>query len=320
MLPTNLVKLMLIMCSLLLCACGMTQDQPPIKQHVTLKLGQQGEDSFRKAHRAIDGQTAPKELVGFTNLSWSPPQLGTVTFDHGGHQIHFPHTFSALGTSWPLYPDEGISIINLRTGISATEYIRHEEAWKNWQALLMHVQENGWQVSISEYEPRIRDLDRYNYIMSEDVAFSSIDPAYPLSYGQWSNLLEKKYIKAFFYQNGVYLNLVLSQNPVSADELAAKKLDLNLAEWGQYLVEVEFSTVRHSKRNAMLSTLPRNDDDTETELKIRQNLPLYWQELKQRYAKERKHSEQNLIQQGYKIDTSYQSPDLTPYLQSKPVF
>ena len=70
----------------------------------------------------------------------------------------------------------------------------------------------------------------------------------------------------------------------------------------------------------MLSTLPRNDDDTETELKIRQNLPFYWQELKQRYAKEREQSELKLIQQGYKIDTSYQSPDITPYLQSKPVF
>ena len=291
-----------------------------IKQQVTLTIGAQASKSFKDAMADIDDQTAPKEIVGFTNLSWSPPQLGTVTFDHGGHKIHFPHTFSALGTSWPLYPDEGISKIDLDMGISATEYIRHEEAWKNWQALLMHVQENGWQVSISEYDPRIRGLERYNYIMSEDIAFSSIDPAYPLSYGQWSNLLETKYIKAFFYQDGVYLNLILSQNPVSADELAAKKLNLNLAEWGQYLVEVEFSTVRYSKRNAMLSTLPKNEDDTETKLKIRQNLPFYWQELKQRYAKEREHSELKLIQQGYKIDTSYQSPDITPYLQSKPVF
>ena len=104
------------------------------KKQVTLTIGAQASKSFTDAMADIDDQTAPKEIVGFTSLSWSPPQLGTVTFDHGGHQIHFPHTFSALGTSWPLYPDEGISIINLRTGISATEYIRHEEAWKNWQA------------------------------------------------------------------------------------------------------------------------------------------------------------------------------------------
>ena len=114
MLPTNLIKLMLIMCSLLLSACSMAQDQPPPKQHVTLKLGKQGEDSFRKAHGAIDKHTAPSDLVGFTELDWSTPPYGQVTVDHAGHKILFPYTVYALGSSWPLDAEDGMSGLDLR--------------------------------------------------------------------------------------------------------------------------------------------------------------------------------------------------------------
>ena len=320
MLPTNFIKLMLIMCSLLLSACSMAQDQPPPKQHVTLKLGKQGEDSFRQAH--VDDVTAPSDVVGFMELRWPARQLGTVTIDHGGHIINFPHTIFALGSSWPDYPEEGVTGLALHTGITAPEYVRHEEAWKTWQALLTHVQENGWQGIIFEYNARVRGVDAYNYTMSNEISNGvSIDPSYDLNYVQWQDLLNKESsLAVYFYQDGAYLSLLLSKEIVTEDQLAAKKLDLNLDEWGQYTIMVDFYTVRYSARNAMLSTLPKNDGDTETELRIRQNLPLYWQELKQRYANRRKEREQKAIQQGYKIDTSYQSPDITPYLQSKPVF
>ena len=119
---------------LLLSACGMAQDHPPPKQHVTLKLGKQGEDSFRQAH--VDDVTAPSDVVGFMELNWPARQLGTVTIDHGRHQINFPHTIFALGSSWPDYPEEGVTGLALHTGITAPEYVRHEEAWKKWQALL----------------------------------------------------------------------------------------------------------------------------------------------------------------------------------------
>ena len=312
---------MLIMCSLLLSACSMAQDQPPPKQHVTLKLGKQGEDSFRQAHAHADDVTAPSDVVGFMELRWwTADQLGTVTIDHGGHKINFPHTIFALGSSWPDYPDEGVTGLALRTGITAPEYVRHEEAWKTWQALLKHVQENGWQSMIFNYNARVRGEAAYNYIMANKYSSGVVfDASYDLNYVQWQNLLNKESsISTYFYQDGAYLILTLNQEIVMEDELAAKKLNLNLDEWGQYIVYVEFDTVRDSTRNAMLSALPKNEGDTE--LKIEQNLPFYWQELKQRYAKEREQSELKLIQQGYKIDTSYQSPDITPYLQSKPVF
>ncbi len=147
------------------------------------------------------------------------------------------------------------------------------------------------------------------------------DASYDLNYVQWQNLLNKESsISTYFYQDGAYLILTLNQEIVMEDELAAKKLNLNLDEWGQYIVYVEFDTVRDSTRNAMLSALPKNEGGTTTELKIEQNLPFYWQELKQLRANRREKAEQEVIQQGYKIDTSYQDPDITPYLQSKPVF
>ena len=155
-------------------------------------------------------------------------------------------------------------------------------------------------------------------VHSIDVVF---DASYDLNYVQWQNFFNKKSnLSAYFYQDGAYLSLSLNKEIVTEDQLAAKKLDLNLDEWGQYTVNVEFHTVRYSARNAMISTLLKNENDSETELKIRQNLPLYWQELRQRYAKQREEAEQKIIQQGFKIDTTYQSPDITPYLQSKPVF
>ena len=323
MLPTNFIKLMLIMCSLLLSACSMAQDQPPPKQHVTLKLGKQGEESFRQAHAHVDDVTAPSDVVGFMELRWwTADQLGTVTIDHGGHKINFPHTIFALGSSWPDYPDEGVTGLALRTGITAPEYVRHEEAWKTWQALLKHVQENGWQSMIFNYNARVRGEAAYNYIMANKYSSGVVfDASYDLNYVQWQNLLNKESsISTYFYQDGAYLILTLNQEIVMEDELAAKKLNLNLDEWGQYIVYVEFDTVRDSTRNAMLSALPKNEGGTTTELKIEQNLPFYWQELKQLRANRREKAEQEVIQQGYKIDTSYQDPDITPYLQSKPAF
>ena len=323
MLPTNLIKLMLIMCSLLLSACSMAQDQPPPKQHVTLKLGKQGEESFRQAHAHVDDVTAPSDVVGFMELRWwTADQLGTVTIDHGGHKINFPHTIFALGSSWPDYPEEGVTGLALHTGITAPEYVRHEEAWEKWQALLKHVQENGWQGMIYDYNARVLGVEAYNYTMSNKISNGvNIDPSYDLNYVQWQNLLNKESsLAVYFYQDGAYLSLLLSKEIVTEDQLAAKKLDLNLDEWGQYIIYVEFHTARYSASNAILSSLLKNGTNTETELKVRQNLPLYWQELRQRYAKEREEAEQKAIQQGFKIDTKYLSPDITPYLQSKPVF
>ena len=321
MLPTNLVKLMLIMCSLLLSAYSMAQDQPPIKQHVTLKLGKQGEDCFRQSHGIKDKHTSPRDLKDFNELDWSTPPYGQVTVEHAGRKILFPYTEYAFGSFWPRFSEDGISGLDLRSGISEHEFIRHQEAWERWQALLKHFLDNGWQFYIHESLPRVSGAELYRYSMSDQTTLPVIDPRYELSYAQWQELLNERMstTSAKFYRNGVYMSFLLIRNDSAESLFVERKLDLNPDEWGQYTISTRFDTARSIERLVVLSSLPKNDDDTETELKIRQNLPLYWQERKQRYAKEREQAEQKLVQQGYRIDTSYQEPDISPYLQSKPV-
>ena len=331
MLPTNLVRLMLIMCSLLLSACSMAQDQPPIKQHVILKLGQQGEDSFRKAHGTTDKHTAPSDLVGFTELDWSTPPYGQVTVDHAGHKILFPYTVYVLGSSWSSDAKDGISGLDLPSRISETEFIRHQEAWERWQALLKHFLDNGWQFYINERLARVSGAEAYRYSMSDQTVFEVIDPRYELSYAQWQDLLNKNTssISVDFYQNGVYMSVTLNKEVAVEDLFAEKKLDLNPDEWGQYTIDTEFNTVRHVTHNRILTHFVPEDPlakEEPAEYKsirraISQDLPAYWQKLETEYlALKRVEEEKKAIQRGFKIDTSYQDPDITPYLQSKPVF
>ena len=331
MLPTNLIKLMLIMCSLLLSACGMAQDQPPPKQHVILKLGQQGEDSFRKAHGTTDKHTAPSDLVGFTELRWSTPPYGQVTVDHAGHKILFPYTLYVLGSSWSSDAEDGISGLDLRSGISEPEFIRHQEAWERWQTLLKHFLDNGWQFYINKRSARVSGAEAYRYSMSDQTVFEVIDPRYELSYAQWQDLLNKNTssISVDFYQNGVYMSVTLNKEVAVEDLFAEKKLDLNPDEWGQYTIDTEFNTVRHVTHNRILTHFVPEDPlakEEPAEYKsirraISQDLPAYWQKLETEYlALKRVEEEKKAIQRGFKIDTSYQDPDITPYLQSKPVF
>ena len=332
MLPTNLIKLMLIMFGLLLCAGSMAQDQPPIKQHVTLKLGQQGEDSFRLAHGIKDKHTTSKDLKDFIELDWSTPPYGQVTVEHAGHKIHFPHTLSVQGTSWSSDTEDGISSLELYSGISESEFIRHQEAWERWQALLKHFLDNGWQFHINERSARISGAEAYRYSMSDPTEFAVIDPRYELSYVQWQDLLNRRRIaiSVYFYQNGVYMLVLLIKNPEVENLFEQKNLDLNPSEWGQYTIATFFNTARYAERNGILRHFTTEftlEEEESAEYKnirrtISQNLPAYWQKYRNETSKpiERVEREEKAIRQGYKIDTSYQDPDLTPYLQSKPVF
>ena len=331
---THMFKaLIMLLCCLFITACD-TQERKSdmVNQHVTLKLGQQGEDSFRKAHGTTDKHTAPSDLVGFTELDWSTPPYGQVTVDHAGHKILFPYTLYVLGSSWSSDAEDGISGLDLRSGISEPEFIRHQEAWERWQALLKHFLDNGWQFYINERSARVSGAEAYRYSMSDQTAFAVIDPRYELNYAQWQDLLNRRRnaISVDFYQNGVYMSVTLNKEVAVEDLFAEKKLDLNPDEWGQYTINTEFNTVRYAARNGLLTHFTPEvpwpeEEPAEYEnisRAISQDLLAYWQKYQAEAieASSRAEEEEKAIQRGFKIDTSYQNPDITPYLQSKPVF
>ena len=140
--------------ALLLGTARLSAQEKIMPQEVTLQLGKKGPESFKLAGAVADHHTAG-ELVGFLDLKWPSKQLGVVTIRHGGYDLTIPHTFSAMGTAWSQPKGEGVVGIDLNSGISADELIRHREAYDLWVKLMKRIQESGWQRYIYLSRPRL---------------------------------------------------------------------------------------------------------------------------------------------------------------------
>ena len=140
--------------ALLLGTARLSAQEKIMPQEVTLQLGKKGPESFKLAGAVADHHTAG-ELVGFLDLKWPSKQLGAVTIRHSGHDLTIPHTFTAMGTAWSQPEGEGVVGIDLNSGISAGELIRHREAYDLWVKLMKRIQESGWQRYIYLSRPRL---------------------------------------------------------------------------------------------------------------------------------------------------------------------
>ena len=257
-------------------------------QEVTLQLGKKGPESFKQAGAVADHHTAG-ELVGFLDLKWPSKQLGAVTIRHGDHDLMIPHTFTARGTAEPY---GGIVGIDLNSGISAGELIRHREAYDLWVKLMKRIQDSGWQRYIYLSSPRLTGKDAIRYFQDEEnFGLGNItDPGVVPDFNTWYSVIIQRAIFADFYLDGVEMSL-------SFDSTVNDQEDLDQIPDGYGI------------------------DKLQEEMdKISSRLPEYWQRYRNIELAKRKKEEAMLVSKGYKIDEGYQDPDLLPYLQKEPKF
>ena len=294
-------------------------------QEVTLQLGKKGPESFKQAGAVADHHTAG-ELVGFLDLNWPSKQLGAVTIRHSGHDLTIPHTFTAMGSVRSEPEGEGVNDIVLNSGISASELIRHREAYDLWVKLMKRIQDSGWQRYIYLSSPRLTGKDAIRYFQDkENFGLGNItDPGVVPDFNTWYSVMMKRGMIATFYLDGVEMSLSFDSTVNDQEDLDDINKTLSFNEWGQYMMRISFTTARYSTRNDIYNTFIPDGydiDKLQKEMdKISSSLPEYWQRYRDIELANRKKKEAMLVNKGYKIDEGYQDPDLLPYLQKEPKF
>ncbi|OFM03996.1 hypothetical protein [Neisseria sp. HMSC074B07] len=294
-------------------------------QEVTLQLGKKGPESFKQAGAIADHHTAG-ELVGFLDLNWPSKQLGAVTIRHSGHDLTIPHTFTAMGSVRSEPEGEGVNDIVLNSGISASELIRHREAYDLWVKLMKRIQDSGWQRYIYLSSPRLTGKDAIRYFQGEEnFGLGDItDPGVVPDFNTWYSVIRQGGFIVNFYLDGVEMSLSFDSTVNDQEDLDDINKTLSFKEWGQYMMRIEFKTARYSTRNDIYNTFIPDGygiDKLQEEMdKISSRLPEYWQRYRNIELAKRKKEEAMLVSKGYKIDEGYQDPDLLPYLQKEPKF
>ncbi|MDO5070224.1 MAG: hypothetical protein Q4D78_08555 [Neisseria zoodegmatis] len=320
------VLAVLVFVVLLFSAACRAEKENIMQQEVTLELGKAGPESFQQAGAITDNRTAGN-IAGFLDLKWRPSQLGIVTIKHGNHNLTIPHTFKAMGTVWPEPEGEGVASIDLNSGISAAEFIRHREAYELWIKFLKQIQSSGWQRYIYLSTPRLTGKDAIRYFQDkENFGLGDItDPNAVPDFDTWYTALDKQpsmYVN--FYLDGIEMSISFSRTILGQEGFDRDNVKLNFTEWGQYMMRITFDTVRYSTRNAIHNQfIPDSLDIEETQAaikKINADLPTYLKRYQRIVLALRKQEEERLAKSGYKIDTTYQDPDPLPYLQQEPKF
>lgn len=252
--------------------------------------------------------------------------MGAVTIRHSGYDLTIPHTFSAMGTVWSQPEGEGVVGIDLNSGISAGELIRHREAYDLWVKLMKRIQDNGWQRYIYLSRPRLAGKDAIRYFQDEEnfgLGYIT-DPGVVPDFNTWYSVMMKRGMIATFYLDGVEMSLSFDSTVNDQEDLDDINKTLSFKEWGQYMMRIEFTTARYSTRNDIYHTFIPDGydiDKLQEEMnKINSSLPEYWQRYRNIELAKRKKEEAMLVSKGYKIDEGYQDPDLLPYLQKEPKF
>ena len=306
-------------------AARLSAQEKIMPQEVTLQLGKKGPESFKLAGAVADHHTAG-ELAGFLDLKWPSKQLGAVTIRHSGHDLTIPHTFTAMGTAWSQPKGEGVVGIDLNSGISAGELIRHREAYDLWVKLMKRIQDSGWQRYIYLSSPRLAGKDAIRYFQDEEnFGLGNItDPGAVPDFDTWYSVIRQGGFIVNFYLDGIKMTILFDPTVKDQEDLDDINKTLSFKEWGQYMMRIEFNNLRMSMREQMyLTFLEGIHDEKMLSAKredIANNMTKYWPRYRDIELAKRKKEEAMLVSKGYKIDEGYQDPDLLPYLQKEPKF
>ena len=272
-----------------------TENNAMNQQSYVLHFGQQGVKDFAQDNQEkVDNHPSG---AGFRELDFIPPNLGQIKIENGINSLLIDHVFSVLGTSF--HQEDGIQGLDINAGLNKEEFVNPEQAYQAYADLMKRLNQAGWQLYISRYNPRIAKEDNIRYIMEWGYV---IDPSYIFNYEEWQKIINTiggNSIGYRLYANGILLNLSLDRTQKTAE---GKE---------QYVVRYAFDTVRYNQRNLM--------DDSENNI---DTYKMTSQELEQafkneliRNKKSREMDEKDAISQGYRIDESYVDPDVWQYVK-----
>ena len=197
------VLILLCLNLVLLTGCqDNVKKEAPMSSNAVIHLGEQGE-AFAKRYPSqinIDRQHS----VSFYSIDWNAPKKGIVTFEHGKHTFTVENALGIMGTQELAFPEEGLSELNITTGITGPNGIAHDEARQQMFTVLQRILQAGWKVFIQRDDPRLRGKDALDYVLTTSSA-SSLDATYLPTFEEWMRI--ESMTSWFFYADHVYLEV-----------------------------------------------------------------------------------------------------------------
>jgi hypothetical protein len=155
-------------------------------QQVTLEIGVQGDALLKRYPDLVRVDRQPAGL-DFYQINWDKAPQGVVTIAHGKHSFVIEQVFGVMGTYEHEWQIEGINEFKLQAGISASEFISHDEARLKTYAILQQILQAGWQPFIGRDDPRLRGKARYDY-MFNSLGTIGFDPNYLPTFDEWMRI------------------------------------------------------------------------------------------------------------------------------------
>ncbi|MET3133011.1 hypothetical protein AAKU55_003293 [Oxalobacteraceae bacterium GrIS 1.11] len=185
------------------CNAQATKDTFIMSQKNTAHVGEQGEIFAKRYPEQLHVNRQPAGL-DFYQLRWTTSAPGSLTIEHGKNSFNVENALSFTGTQDLTYPEEGMSELSVRAGVTATDLISHDEARKKMHAILQNILQAGWTRFIDRGDPRLSGKDMLEFILTTSSA-SSLDPKYNPTLEEWMSIHSMTIWT--FYANHVYLEV-----------------------------------------------------------------------------------------------------------------
>lgn len=283
-------------------------DTTPLPQEVTLHFGHQGmRDFYTYTHGKSDDYP---EIMSFSSLRWQPPNLGRVTLSHFGSSVEIPYVFLAMGTHNGRRTD-GIGIIDIDAGLSQAEFTTAEQAYQDYVALITAFKQAGWQQYFEPWNARIAKEDNVKLLShrdkeSDDIILSSgfaSDGVNALTFKEWQYMIAKqeKNGYGFVFNLNLYLRDIVAWVKIIKTNTKTNPIP-NQPDLEQYMVAYRFTTAKYDFYSQL------------SEEKTLDELRQFYDENQQTYKRARQDEEDTAIRVGFRIDESYQDPDMWQYI------
>ncbi|MCF6260972.1 MAG: hypothetical protein L3J98_12580 [Gammaproteobacteria bacterium] len=250
-----------------------------------IKLGEPGKQ-FLQGNHLDDRGNVDRQPAGlnFYKHHWGTTYPGTVYIENGIHSFKIQHVVSITGTESAKKPEKGLYSFNIRAGITAADYVLHDEARLAFITLLQTLAQAGWRPSIPYSLPRLSGEQAFKYYLEDDM-YDTLPVNYAPTLEEWMRIKSGGW---YFYAGDLFLDIAVRRG-------GSQVVD----EPGAYLLSISLYGKEEQGRSYFRG-------------KKRDQWQDYWIETIKDLKKDRYAIEEKLIKKGYTIDTGYVEPIVHP--------
>ncbi len=250
-----------------------------------IKLGESGTQFLQRNHLDDRGNVDRQPAgLNFYKHHWGTTYPGTVYVENGVHSFEIQHVVSITATESAKKPEKGLYSFNIRAGITAADYVLHDEARLAFITLLQTLAQTGWRPALPYGAPRLSGEQAFQYYL-EGGTYATLPVDYAPTLEEWMRIKSGSWR---FYAGDLFINIAVRRSGSQV-----------VNEPGAYLLS--FSIYGKEERGRK-QVRPSERDQWRT----------LWVDEVKKLKRTRYAIEEKLTRQGYTINTDYVEPIVHP--------